>query len=74
MASYINTIPLILGSLLGVMLAVLFLVLLLFYKKRKESIEFKPLEQMTRGLKKMSRSVISQSQKDSLQKLAHSGV
>ena len=52
MAVTVKTIPLILGSLLGVMLAVLCIVLFLFYKKRKESIEFKiPLEKMTRGLK-----------------------
>lgn len=50
-----KSIPLVLGSLLGIMLAILCLVLYLFYKKRKESLEFKiPLEKMTRGLKSMS--------------------
>jgi len=47
-----KTLPLVLGSLLGIMLAILVVVLFLFYKKRKESIEFSiPLEKMTRGLK-----------------------
>ena len=55
MTSSARTIPLVLGSLLGVMLATLCVVLFLFYKKRKESLEFKaPLEKMTRGLRNMS--------------------
>ena len=55
MTSSDKTIPLVLGSLLGVMLAILCVVLFLFYKKQKESLEFKaPLEKMTRGLRNMS--------------------
>ena len=47
-----KSLPLVLGSLLGIMLAILVVVLFLFYKKRKESMQFNiPLEKMTRGLK-----------------------
>lgn len=53
-----KSLPLVLGSLLGIMLAILCVVMYLFYKKRKESLEFKiPLEKMTRGLKKSMGSI-----------------
>ena len=67
-----KTLPLVLGSLLGIMLAILVVVLFLFYKKRKESMEFNiPLEKMTRGLKsslkrKSTSSKNSKSSNDSI--------
>ena len=67
-----KSLPLVLGSLLGIMLAILVVVLFLFYKKRKESMEFNiPLEKMTRGLKssfkkKTSSSKSSRSSNDSI--------
>ena len=60
-----NAISIALGSTLGVMVAILCLVLILFYKKRNESIHWHPhIEKMTRNLKKMSRSVMKNSQRD----------
>lgn len=67
-----KSLPLVLGSLLGIMLAILVVVLFLFYKKRKESMEFSiPLEKMTRGLKssfkkKASSTKSSRSSNDSV--------
>ncbi|XP_047136277.1 synaptotagmin-1 [Hydra vulgaris] len=65
-----KNLPLVLGAILGVMLAILLGVILLFYKKRKESLQFKiPLERMTRSLKKISsKSSFSSNSSDSLQK------
>lgn len=76
-----KALPLVLGSMLGIMLAILCLVLYLFYKKRKESLEFKiPLEKMTRGLKSMSMKRSpkstsgSRSSNDSISKQQQQGV
>ncbi|XP_057293761.1 synaptotagmin-6-like [Hydractinia symbiolongicarpus] len=56
-SSSTQAIPLVLGSLLAVMLAILGVVLFLFYKKRKESLNYKaPLEMMTRSLRKLSKA------------------
>jgi len=67
-----KSLPLVLGSLLGIMLAVLVVVLFLFYKKRKESMQFNiPLEKMTRGLKSSLKKKTSKNSKGSSSESIH---